>query len=181
MLGHIRGAFAGATEDRAGAFEIADGGVLFLDEVGELPLALQGRLLRILEHRTVNRVGSLESRPVDVVVIASTVRDLRTETLAGRFRRDLFHSLASVELHVPALRDRKEDIPYLAAAFVHECAARLGKSIAGLTAPAEALLHRREWRANVRELRNAIERACLVADGDFIGERELTDAMKQAL
>ena len=180
LLGHIRGAFPGATEDRAGAFEIADGGVLFLDEVAELPLALQGRLLRILEHGTVNRVGSLESRPVDVVVIASTVRDLRTEMLAGRFRTELFHRLASVELHVPALRERKQDLPYLAAAFVHDCAARLGKNIAGLTAPAETLLQSREWRGNVRQLRNVIDHACMVAEGEFLTEREIQHAIGQA-
>ncbi len=180
LFGHVAGAFPGATVDRAGAFESANGHVLFLDEVGELPLALQGRLLRVLEDGVITRVGSLESHAVDVAVIAGTKRDLRTEMLAGRFRRELFYRLSSVEIRVPPLRDRKDDIPYLAAAFGREQAARVGKPLAGLTAPAEALLRRRDWPGNVRELRNVIEHASIISDGEFITERGITQALQHA-
>lgn len=180
LFGHVHGAFAGATEDRAGAFETAADGVLFFDEVAELPMALQGRLLRFLEKGQVQRLGSLETRYVNVSVIAATKHDLRTEMMAGRFRKELYYRLSAVELHVPPLWDRKEDIAYLAIEFSHECAARIGKVVAGLTAPAEALLRKRDWPGNVRELRNAIEHACMICDGELITERDLTHALKQS-
>jgi DNA-binding NtrC family response regulator len=177
LFGHVHGAFQGATEDRPGAFEKADEGVVFFDEIAELPLAVQGRLLRFLEKGQVQRLGSLESRHVDVAVVAATRRDLRTEMMAGRFRRELYYRLSTVELQVPPLRDRKEDIPYLAHAFSRDSAARLGKSIAGLTVTAEALLRRRDWPGNVRELRNVIEHACLMCDGELITERDVMHAL----
>jgi len=178
LFGHVHGAFAGATEDRAGAFEVADGAVLFLDEIGELPLALQGRLLRVLEHGEVHRSGSLVARKVDVVVLAATRRDLRTEMMAGRFRPELFYRLGSATVHVPPLRERKEDIPDLTATFLKEFAGRVGRPVIGLTAAAEALVHRHEWKGNVRELRNAIERAAMMSDGGAITDTHLLHALE---
>ena len=118
LFGHVRGAFTGATDNKPGLFEVANGGTLFLDEIGELPQAMQAKLLRVLETGEVQRVGSVSPTNVDVHVVAATNRDLRAESAAGRFRSDLFYRLNVVELRVPALRERREDIPYLTAAFV---------------------------------------------------------------
>ena len=173
LFGHVRGAFTGATEHKPGLFELADGGTLFLDEIGELPAAVQAKLLRVLELGEVHRVGSLEPRRVSVHVIAATNRDLRAEVAAGRFRSDLYYRLNIVEVKLPPLRDRREDLPYLTAAFVRETSERMQKPFVGLTAGAERLLAGARWDGNVRELRNVIERACILADGDLITEREL--------
>jgi DNA-binding NtrC family response regulator len=177
LFGHVRGAFTGATDTKPGLFEVADGGTLFLDEIGELPLAVQAKLLRVLELGEVNRIGSLEPRKVNVHVIAATNRDLRAEVAAGRFRPDLFYRLNVVEIRLPALRDRREDIPYLTAAFIRDCAARLQKSIAGITPAAERILVGHRWDGNVRELRNVLERACILADGEFVTDREIAAAL----
>jgi DNA-binding NtrC family response regulator len=152
-------------EDRAGLFEAADGGVLLLDEVGDLPLGVQAKLLRVLELGEVYRVGSLEPRRVDVQVLAATNRDLRVEVAAGRFRSDLFYRLNIVEIRIPPLRERRDDIAPLARLFVHECAERLGRPLDDITDDAAGLLTAAPWDGNVRELRNVIERACLLADG----------------
>jgi DNA-binding NtrC family response regulator len=181
LFGHVRGAFTGATENKPGLFELADGGTLFLDEIGELPPTVQAKLLRVLELGDVHRVGSLEARRVNVHVIAATNRDLRAEVAAGRFRSDLYYRLNIVEVKVPALRDRREDIPYLTAAFVRDTSDRLQKPVLGLTPGAERLLASGQWDGNVRELRNVIERACILADGDFITERELAASMPTPL
>ena len=173
LFGHVPGAFTGATEHKAGLFEVADGGTLFLDEIGELPLSLQAKLLRVLEVGEVHRVGSLEAQPVNVHVIAATHHDLRAEVAAGRFRSDLYYRLNIVEIALPPLRERREDIPYLTAAFVHETSDRLGKPLTGIAPAAERLLASAAWEGNVRELRNVIERACILADGALITEREL--------
>ena len=177
LFGHVRGAFTGATEHKPGLFEAADGGTLFLDEVGELPLAVQAKLLRVLELGEVHRVGSLEPKRVNVHVIAATNRDLRAEVAAGRFRSDLYYRLNIVEVKLPPLRDRREDIPYLTAAFVREVNERLQKSVIGLTPGAERLIAAAPWDGNVRELRNVIERACILAEADLITERELTSSL----
>jgi two-component system, NtrC family, response regulator HydG len=177
LFGHMRGAFTGATDNKPGLFELADNGTLFLDEIGELPTTVQAKLLRVLELGEVHRVGSLEPRRVNVHVIAATNRDLRAEVAAGRFRSDLYYRLNIVEVKLPALRERREDIPYLTAAFVRECGERLQKLLVGLTPGAERLLGAAAWDGNVRELRNVIERACILADGDFITERELAVSM----
>ena len=180
VFGHMRGAVTGAIEDKPGLFEIADGGTLFLDEVGELPLSLQSKLLRVLETGEITRVGSLEPRHVDLHVIAASNRDLRGEVGAGRFRSDLYYRLNVVEIKVPPLRERRADIPYLTAAFVRETSERLQKSVAGLTAAGERLLAAGAWEGNVRELRNVIERACILVDGEMISERELAVSMPPA-
>jgi len=177
LFGHVRGAFTGATDNKPGLFELADGGTLFLDEIGELPLSVQAKLLRVLELGEVHRVGSLDSRRVNVHVIAATNRDLRAGVAASRFRSDLYYRLNIVEVRLPTLRDRREDIPYLTAAFVRDTSERLQKPLLGLTPGAERLLTAAPWEGNVRELRNVIERACILADGEFITERELTVSM----
>src|SRR5215208_4473940 len=173
LFGHVRGAFTGATENKPGLFELADGGTLFLDEIGELPPGVQAKLLRVLELGELQRIGSLDARRVNVHVIAATNRDLRTEVAAGRFRSDLYYRLNIVEIMLPPLRERREDIPYLTAAFVRQTSERLQKPVAGLTPGAERVLSAAHWEGNVRELRNVIERACILADDEFITERQL--------
>jgi two-component system, NtrC family, response regulator AtoC len=179
LFGHMRGAFTGATDNKPGLFEVASGGTLFLDEIGELPQTLQAKLLRVLETGEVQRVGSVNPTRVDVHVIAATNRDLRAEAATGAFRSDLFYRLNVVELRVPPLRERREDIPYLTAAFVAESAARLRKKIVGLTASAERALISAAWEGNIRELRNVVERASILADSEFIGERDFTSSLLQ--
>ena len=180
LFGHVRGAFTGATENKPGFFELADGGTLFLDEIGELPLTVQAKLLRVLELGEVHRVGSLEPRRVNVHVLAATNRDLRAEVASGRFRSDLYYRLNIVEVKLPPLRDRREDIPYLTAAFVRDTSDRLQKPLLGLTPGVERMLTAAQWDGNVRELRNVIERACILTDGDFITERELASSLPVA-
>jgi len=179
LFGHMRGAFTGATDNKVGLFESADGGTLFLDEIGELPLAMQAKLLRVLETSEVRRVGSLDSRKVDVRVVAATNRNLEEEAEAGRFRSDLLYRLNVVELHLKPLRERPEDVPYLTAAFVREIAGRLGKPVRGVTPAAEAMLVASRWPGNVRELRNVLERACILADGKFITDRDLDRCLRR--
>src|SRR5262245_18800822 len=133
LFGHVRGAFTGATESKPGLFESADGGTLFLDEVGELPLPVQAKLLRVLEDGEVQRVGSLESHKVDVRLVAATNRELLSEVAAGRFRNDLYYRLNIVEIRLPKLSERREDIPYLTAAFVRAFSQRFNKPLVGLT------------------------------------------------
>lgn len=180
LFGHVRGAFTGATEHKAGLFETADGGTLFLDEVGELPAAAQAKLLRVLEGGEVQRVGSLEPRCVDVRLIAATNRDLYAEVTAGRFRSDLYYRLNVVQVHLPPLRARREDIPDIARSLVATLARKLGRPLTGLTPGAEAMLSEYAWEGNVRQLRNAIERACILADGDRVTESELAGSVGRA-
>jgi len=179
LFGHMRGAFTGATEHKAGLFETADGGTLFLDEVGELPLPVQAKLLRVLEEGEVQLVGSLEPRKIDVRVIAATNRDLLGDVAAGRFRNDLYYRLNIVEIRLPPLRERREDIPYLTAAFVRNFSQRFNKPLIGLTPGAERMLADAGWDGNVRQLRNVIERACILAEGDFVGEGDLAGSMQE--
>jgi DNA-binding NtrC family response regulator len=181
LFGHVRGAFTGATETKAGLFEHADGGTLFLDEVGELPLSLQAKLLRAVDLGEVQRVGSLQARKVDVRIIAATNRDLRAEVAAGRFRSDLFYRLAVIEVGIIPLRERREDIPYLTAAFLRACATRLNKTLNGFTPAAERLLQNAPWPGNIRELNNVIERACILSDGRILSERDVAAAMSTSL
>jgi two-component system response regulator AtoC len=174
LFGHVRGAFTGATEHKQGLFEAAHEGTLFLDEIGELPLSLQAKLLRVLEDGAVQRVGAVEPRRVDTCVFAATNRDLAQDVAAGRFRSDLLFRLNGVEVALPPLRDRPEDIPYLTSAFVADCARRLKKQVLGVTPAAERILAGRTWDGNVRELRNTIERACMLAEGSLLTDRDIT-------
>ena len=160
LFGHVRGAFTGATDHKAGLFELADGGTLFLDEVGELPPPVQAKLLRVLEEGEVQRVGSLEPRKIDVRLVAATNRDLHAEVAAGRFRNDLYYRLNIVEIKLPPLRDRREDIPYLTAAFIRNFSQRFNKPLVGLTPGAERMLGEARWDGNVRQLREC-HRACV--------------------
>jgi two-component system response regulator HydG len=180
LFGRARGAFTGAADSTAGLFEQADGGTLFLDEIGGLPLTLQSTLLRAVDQRTVQRVGSFEGRTIKVRIVGATNRNLRAEVADGRFRRDLFDRLAIVEIQIIPLRERREDIPYLTAAFLRACAARLNKTVTGVTPFAERLLQNAPWPGNVRELRNAIERACILSDGRILSEGEVAAAMSAA-
>lgn len=177
LFGHVRGAFTGANSDKVGVFEAANGGTVFLDEIGELPAGAQAKLLRTLENGEVQRVGSVEMRKVDVRVVAATNRRLDQEIAAGRFRADLYYRLNVVEVTVPPLRERPEDVPYLTAAFVRKYAKDFGKQITGLTEAAEERLVRWSWPGNVRELRNVIERACLMCEGRLLTEGDLAKSL----
>lgn len=167
LFGHVKGSFTGATADKAGLFEQADGGTLFLDEIGEMPLALQVKLLRVLQESEVRRIGASKSRKVDVRVVSATARDLQAEVTEGRFREDLFFRLNVFSLQIPPLRDRVDDLPLLVQYLVKECAARIGREPVPRVAP-EALrrLMAHNWPGNVRELENVIERALVLCDGD---------------
>jgi two-component system, NtrC family, response regulator AtoC len=178
LFGHTRGAFTGAAADRRGLFEEADGGTLLLDEIGELPVALQVKLLRALQEGEIRRVGESVSRPVDVRVLAATSRDLEGDVAAGRFRSDLYYRINVVRLHLPPLRERREDIGPLARHFVTVHARRMGaRSVPpALTAAALRRLEEHAWPGNVRELENAIERALVMSEGDRIDVEHLDAA-----
>jgi anaerobic nitric oxide reductase transcription regulator len=163
LFGHLAGAFTGAVKDRAGKFEVADGGTLFLDEVGELPLELQPKLLRALQHGEIQRVGSDRVHRVNVRVMAATNRNLEREVEQGRFRADLYHRLAVFPLRVPPLRDRRDDIPLLASHFADAVARRIGVAGVRLDATAKARLVEADWPGNVRELENVVARGVLRA------------------
>lgn len=180
LFGHVRGAFTGATDAKIGLIEHADGGTLFLDEIGELPLTMQAKFLRVLESGEFYRVGSVESRRVDVTILAATNRDLEADVHAGRFRGDLYYRLNVVELHVPPLRERRDDIALLTAHFMAECAARMNKPTHGLAPSAEKLLMAAPWPGNVRQLRNVIERAVMLADGPELDEHDVRTALGSA-
>ncbi len=174
LFGHVKGAYTDAISDRRGRFEMADGGTIFLDEVADMPLALQGKLLRVIQARTFERVGSSESTRVDVRIVAATNRDLETEVAAGRFRADLFYRLNVLPIHIPPLRERREDIPLLAAYFLRKHSRSAKKQIRGFSDPAMELLLSYAWPGNVRELANAIERAVVFSREDLIGPEALT-------
>ncbi len=159
LFGHVRGSFTGATGDKKGLFEVADGGSLFLDEVGEMSLAMQVKLLRVLEDRACKPVGGTKDIPVDVRFLAATNRDLETEVKTGRFREDLYYRLNVISLVLPTLRERKDDIPLLAGHFLKKYAEKLRKEIVGFSTPAMEAMLQYDWPGNIRELENAIQRA----------------------
>ncbi len=173
LFGHMRGAFTGANADRPSPFEEADGGTLFLDEIGELPLELQPKLLRAIDERVVQRLGSNTQRIVDVRIVAATNRHPLQEVSAGRFRVDLYHRLAGLAVRIEPLRNRREDIPFLASLFLAEVCEQLGQSI-DLGAEVAAELQRRDWPGNVRELRQTILRAAYLGDGAELMVKDLS-------
>jgi DNA-binding NtrC family response regulator len=179
LFGHMRGAFTGATDTRPGLFEYANGGTVFLDEVSETSLAMQAKLLRVIQNREIQRVGSPEVRQINVRMIAATNRDLRAEVLAGRFREDLFYRLSSIQIRIPPLAERLEDVPLLVQFFLKKYTAAYGKDIAGLTRRAQTVLLQHPWPGNVRELENVISSACITATGDFIDLADLPEHLQR--
>src|SRR2546426_133296 len=179
LFGHMRGSFTGATDTRPGLFEYANGGTVFLDEVGETSLPMQAKLLRVIQNREIQRVGSPEVRLINVRLIAATNRDLRAEVLAGHFREDLFYRLSSIQIRVPSLAERLEDIPLLVHFLVKKYNAAYGKNIFGLTRRAQTLLLQHPWPGNVRELENVISSACITATGDFIDLADLPEQLQR--
>jgi two-component system, NtrC family, response regulator AtoC len=178
LFGHVKGAFTGASGDRAGLFEEAGGGTILLDEIGELPVQLQVKLLRVLQEAEIRRVGDNRARKVDVRVIAATSRDLEAMVSSGGFRSDLYYRINVVRLHLPPLRERAEDIPVLARHFVDVQARRLGMPVPQIGPNAMRRLVSYEWPGNVRELENAIERALILSDGTMIKADDLPGAVQ---
>jgi len=172
LFGHVRGAFTGATQDKPGLFEHANGGTIFLDEIGELSLPAQAKLLRVLQNREVQRVGSLAPRSIDVRVVAATHRDLKAMVREGQFREDLYYRLAMVEVALPSLASRREDLPLLQRYFIEKFAADYKKPIAGITRRTQTRMAAYPWPGNIRELENAIERAMVVAQEPEIREQD---------
>lgn len=179
LFGHVRGSFTGASETRPGLFEYANGGTVFLDEIGETSASMQAKLLRVIQNREVQRVGSPELKKVDVRVIAATNRDLRAEVLAGKFREDLFYRLSSIEIRVPGLRERPEDIPILVQHFLGKYSEAYGKAFHGLARRAQMVLLRYDWPGNVRELENVISSSAIVANADFIDLCDLPEQLQK--
>jgi two-component system response regulator HydG len=173
LFGHEKGAFTGAERRREGRFMQAHQGTIFLDEVGEMPAAMQAKLLRVIQEREIQRVGGTEVLEVDVRILAATHRDLAAEVAAGRFREDLFYRLNVVALKVPPLRERQDDIPLLAGHFLTRYAERNRKTVRGFTPRCLDLLLRHDWPGNVRELENAVERAVILMAGDYVSEKDL--------
>lgn len=179
LFGHVRGAFTGAVQDRVGLFEAANGGTVFLDEVGELSLSLQAKFLRVLQNQELQRVGSPAVRRVDVRVIAATHRDLASMVKDRRFREDLFYRLSMVEIKLPALAQRKEDLPLLERYFVKRYAQQYNKPVGGITRRAQALLARHSWPGNVRELENVLGSACMMTEGETIDVGDLPEYLRE--
>lgn len=181
LFGYVRGAFTGAAQDRAGLFESADRGTIFLDEVGELSAGAQAKLLRVLQDHQVRRVGATASRPIDVRVIAATNRDLKAMVRDGQFREDLYYRMAVVEIALPPLASRREDLPLLERFFVQKFSSEYKKVVAGLTRRAQSRLATYPWPGNVRELENVIGNACMMTEGKFIDINDLPEKLRGPL
>jgi two-component system response regulator AtoC len=181
LFGHKRGAFTDATADRRGLFEEASGGTLFLDEIGELPVALQVKLLRVLQEESIRRLGDTKDVRVDVRIIAATHRDLAADVKAGRFREDLFYRINVLAIPIPPLRNRREDVNLLIDHFLSRNNARLGTSVRGLSSESRKLLLEYAWPGNVRELENTIERAMVLAETDVLQSSDLPERIREAL
>jgi transcriptional regulator with PAS, ATPase and Fis domain len=173
LFGYVRGAFTGALQDKVGLFEYANGGTVFLDEIGDMPLTGQAKLLRVLQNREIQRVGSPVPRRIDVRVIAATNQDLRKLIAERKFREDLFYRLSTVEIHLPSLASRKEDLPLLERHFIEKASAQFQKPVRRLTPRAQMLLSNYDWPGNVRELENVIASACMMSEGDFVDIADL--------
>jgi two-component system nitrogen regulation response regulator NtrX len=173
LFGHVRGAFTGAVADRRGKFEVADGGTIFLDEIGDMSLKTQAKVLRVLQEQTLEAVGGTSRIKVDARVLAATNKDLQTEIRSGHFREDLYFRLNVIPIFVPPLRERQEDIPLLAEHFMAELASEYGRRVKTFEAQATAVLQRYPWPGNVRELRNVIERLMIMVPGDAISADDL--------
>ena len=178
LFGYVKGAFTGANQDKAGVFEYADGGTALLDEIGEMPLAMQAKMLRVLQSHEIQRVGSPAVAQVDVRVVAATNRDLREMARQGNFREDLYFRLSVIELKVPSLAERPEDLPLLERHFLKTFAAQYNKSLLGLTRRAQTLLARYPWPGNIRELQNVIEHACMMTESDVVDVSDLPERVR---
>jgi DNA-binding NtrC family response regulator len=178
LFGHVKGSFTGANQDKVGIFEYADGGTAMLDEIGEMPLPMQAKLLRVLQNHEVQRVGSPAVTKVDVRVVAATNRDLHEMSRQGKFREDLYFRLSAVELKVPSLAQRPEDLPLLERHFLKAFATQYNKAVSGLTRRAQTVLARYPWPGNIREMQNVIEHACMMAESDVIDVRDLPERVQ---
>jgi DNA-binding NtrC family response regulator len=179
LFGYEKGAFTGAVGSKPGRFELADGGTIFLDEIGEIPVEIQVKLLRALQESEFERVGGVRTITVDVRLIAATNRDLKALIAEGRFREDLFYRLAVVPMELPPLRERREDIPMLVGHFIEKFNRRLGKRVEGVDPEAMLILQSYGWPGNIRELENLMERSVLFADGPIVEATQLPDALRE--
>ena len=179
LFGHEKGAFTGALVQKRGKLEAAGGGTVFLDEIGEMPIQLQAKLLRVLQQHEVERVGGLQAIHLDFRLVAATNRNMEESIRHGRFRQDLYYRLNVIALHTPALRDRPEDIMPLAKHFVGRFAAKCGHQVSGISPQAAALLRAYDWPGNVRELENAIERAVVLGSADMILPEDLPESLRE--
>ncbi len=180
LFGYVKGAFTGAVQDKAGFLEYASGGVLFLDEIGDMPLGCQNKLLRVLENHEYQRVGSPALHHADVRIVAATNRDLREMISSGTFREDLYYRLSMVEIELPSLAERKEDLPYLQRHFVEKFAQQYNKVIRGISHKAQILLASYSWPGNVRELENVLGHACMMNEDGMIGVRDLPPQLRRS-
>jgi len=178
LFGHIRGAFTGAVQDKKGYFELAHKGTLFLDEIGDASLSAQGKLLRVLQDHTVQRVGSPALHHIDLHVIAATNRDLRAMVKEKTFREDLYYRIAPVEIKLPRLSHRREDLPLLERHFLERFSTQFAKQLRGITRKAQIILARHSWPGNVRELENVLSHACIMAQGDEIDVQDLPEVLQ---
>jgi DNA-binding NtrC family response regulator len=178
LFGHVRGAFTGAAQEKVGLFEYAHGGTVFLDEIGEISLEMQSKLLRVLENREIQRVGSPAVKKVDVRVIAATNRNLPELIAEKKFREDLYYRLSMVEIELPRLSDRREDLPLLERFFIEQFAEQYGKPIKGITPRAQIVLARYPWPGNIRELKSVLGSACMMAEGEIVDVRDLPERIR---
>jgi DNA-binding NtrC family response regulator len=179
LFGHEKGSFTGATNRKHGRFELANGGTIFLDEIGEINQNVQIKILRVLQEKKFERVGGEETISVDVRVIAATNKDLEKEVKEGRFREDLFYRLNVVQIEVPPLRERKDDIPLMIASFIKESSEENGKNVTGVDAKARSALYKYDWPGNIRQLKNCIESAVVMCEGDTITLNDLPPSISQ--
>ena len=177
LFGYKKGAFTDATKDKPGFFEQADNGTIFLDEIGEIPLSLQVKFLRVLQEEEIMPLGSTETKRINVRVIAATSRDLKKEVAEDRFREDLYYRINVLPIHLPPLRERRGDIPLLIGYFIDMFNKKLNKNIEGLSSEAMVLLMGHSWSGNIRELENVIERAAILAKGNLITPNEIPESI----